>query len=35
VAGAFLGGMIGTAIVGGPFPTQQVTEELFNKLKYN
>ena len=29
VAGAFLGGMIGTAIAGGPFPTQQVTEELF------
>ena len=35
VASAFLGGMIGTAIAGGPFPTQQVTEELFNKLKYN
>ena len=35
VLGAVLGGAIGTAIVGGPFPTQQVNKETFDKLKYN
>ena len=30
VAGAILGGAIGTAIVGGPFPSQQVTKEIFD-----
>ena len=35
VGGAFLGGMIGTAIVGGPFPTVRVTKELFDQMKYS
>jgi len=30
VAGAVLGGVIGSAIVGGPFPSQQVNKETFN-----
>ena len=29
VAGAVLGGVIGSAIVGGPFPSQQVNKETF------
>ena len=33
VAGAVLGGAIGTAIVGGPFPSQQVTKEIFDRNK--
>ncbi len=32
VAGAVLGGIIGSAIVGGPFPSQQVTKETFNLI---
>lgn len=30
-----LGGVIGSAIVGGPFPTQQVNQETFDRQKYN
>ena len=33
VAGAVLGGAIGTAIVGGPFPSHQVTKEIFDRNK--
>ena len=33
VAGAILGGAIGTAIVGGPFPSHQVTKEIFDRNK--
>ena len=33
VAGAILGGTIGTAIVGGPFPSHQVTKEIFDRNK--
>jgi len=32
VAGAVLGGVIGSAIVGGPFPSQQVNKETFNSV---
>ena len=32
VAGAVLGGVIGSAIVGGPFPSQQVNKETFNRV---
>ena len=32
VAGAVLGGVIGSAIVGGPFPSQQVNKETFNLI---
>ena len=35
VLGAVLGGAIGSAIVGGPFPTQQVNKETFDRLKNN
>ena len=33
VAGAVLGGAIGSAIVGGPFPSHQVTKEIFDRNK--
>ena len=33
VLGAVLGGAIGSAIVGGPFPTQQINKETFDRLK--
>ena len=32
VAGAVLGGIIGSAIVGGPFPSQQVNKETFDRI---
>ena len=35
VLGAVLGGAIGSAVVGGPFPTQQVNKETFDRLKNN
>ena len=35
VLGAVLGGAIGSAVVGGPFPTQRVDKATFDRLKYN
>ena len=32
VAGAVLGGVIGSAIVGGPFPSQQVNKGTFDRV---
>ena len=33
--GSVVGGAIGSAVVGGPFPTQQVNQETFDRQKYN
>ena len=34
VLGSVVGGAIGSAVVGGPFPTQQVNQETFDRQKY-